>query len=151
MGPVGPVGPVGSVGSVGSQATPSLDISIEQEKIFWKKLLQEVNGLQKTYGRIVLLYNPRDYPTLKEGTAVLTSKNAHLAQEFMALAKEQGIAVLDMRPIFLRYFHETGQFPTGFSNSFPGKGHWNNAGHKLVAQAVYDFLKVQPDAKGMNQ
>ncbi len=52
---------------------------------------------------------------------------------FIASATDKGYEVIDMQPIFIRE-HES----HGMRFEFPADGHWNEAGHSLVAKAIAD-------------
>lgn len=119
--------------------------SIPSEKMqkFWERLLHEVARRQEECGRIVLVCHPAS-PMLENGKCVLVDEYSDATKIFMDLAKAQGLEIIDLGPVFAQYVRETNQFPRGFSNTFPGKGHWNVAGHALVAETVYHYLKTHP-------
>ena len=42
---------------------------------------------------------------------------------------------------FRRFTHDTGKFPLGFANSVPDAGHFNQDGHRLIAESVVEYLR----------
>ena len=65
-------------------------------------------------------------------------------EQLVMVAKEQGIPVLRMEPLFIRDFQDTGKVAFGFMNSHLGTGHLNEHGHLLVARAIMQNLGLNP-------
>lgn len=57
------------------------------------------------------------------------------------LAREHGVAFLNLMPAFREHHVKTGQYLHGFGSSH--RGHWNQAGHRLAAELTFQFLKEQ--------
>ncbi len=74
------------------------------------------------------------YPALFDQGA--TSPTARLGQ-FLAAA---GIPYLQLGPALRAYQAETGE-----PLYFPIDGHWQPAGHRVAAQAIYDYLLQHTD------
>lgn len=54
-------------------------------------------------------------------------------------AKQNGVILLQLMPIFREKYLRTGKDLHGFSPS--GMGHWNESGHYLAAEEIFKFLK----------
>jgi len=59
------------------------------------------------------------------------------ASTFASLCHRSGIGFVDLTKVFQDYYLKTLHFPRGFSNTTPSKGHLNDEGHKLVAEAIF--------------
>lgn len=56
---------------------------------------------------------------------------------FAGICKRYNITFIDLTERFNNFFLQTKKFPRGFANSFPGRGHLNAHGHRLVAEAIF--------------
>jgi len=56
-------------------------------------------------------------------------------------ARGQGVLFLKLMPAFRAYHLKTGQYLHGFGSS--RGGHWNQAGHRLAAELIFQFLNDQ--------
>jgi hypothetical protein len=54
-------------------------------------------------------------------------------------ARQEGITSLKLMPVFREHHLKTGSYLHGFSSS--QVGHWNENGHRLAAQEIFQFLK----------
>jgi len=134
-------GPAGTATGQGDQEFESADAY----RPFWRELLKELTA-QAGGQRVVLMYHPR-CPQIKRGRIVYADDNARLAQAFMQVCAEQGVEVLDLTRTFADYTRRTSRFAHGFSDTFPGKGHWNEAGHRLIAKTAFQYLVDHPQPK----
>ena len=57
---------------------------------------------------------------------------------FGEFARQKGITLLQLMPIFKNYHLKTGQYLHGFGPSIVG--HWNEHGHRLAADEIFKFL-----------
>ncbi|MBN2021466.1 MAG: SGNH/GDSL hydrolase family protein [Pirellulales bacterium] len=89
--------------------------------------------------RIVVVYHSL-IPQLNHGRIDETDPFAPAFRQFRALCRKRKIECLDATPALCEYTRRSGRFPHGFANSFPGQGHWNRQGHRLIAQVVLDYL-----------
>ena len=53
-------------------------------------------------------------------------------------AKHKQIVILKLLPAFQEYYRLTGKYLHGFNSR--GMGHWNEAGHQLAAEKIFEFL-----------
>jgi len=56
---------------------------------------------------------------------------------FASICLRYNIGFIDLTERFNYFFLNTMKFPRGFANSFPGRGHLNADGHRLVAEAIF--------------
>lgn len=92
---------------------------------------------------ILFVYAPAT-PTLEGGRLVGINPEAALADEFSALCHAKGVGFVSLESAFLDYHAESNRFVTGFHTSRPWQGHYNAAGHRLVAEAIYEWVKAHP-------
>jgi len=55
-------------------------------------------------------------------------------------ADKHSLPFINMRAFFLNYYAETLQPAHGFYNTMPGKGHVNEAGHRIIASQLDDYI-----------
>ena len=63
------------------------------------------------------------------------------------LGKQHGFPVLTLAPAMQAHAEGTGEYLHGFSNTRLGTGHWNKAGHRLVAKELTPWLKTILEAR----
>jgi hypothetical protein len=56
-----------------------------------------------------------------------------------ALGEREGIAVLNLAPLFQSYAQTHKVFLHGFGDSL-GTGHWNQAGHRLAGEIISEWI-----------
>lgn len=56
---------------------------------------------------------------------------------FADICKKYNIGFIDLSERFNDFFLKTNKFPRGFANTFPGRGHLNIDGQRLVAEAIF--------------
>lgn len=88
---------------------------------------------------LILVYVPTT-PRLEGNRWILSDEDDDAARCMERIFRQQGWTVINMKDRFDVYFAGTGSVPRGFSNTQPGAGHLNEAGHRLVAEAVSDAL-----------
>jgi len=133
-----------SIGPVKSRSLPpNIAQSETDHTAFWEKLLRQLR--ESAGGKEVLLVYHAYCPQIKDGWVDFRDSDSKQVESFKSLCRQQSIPVLALTEQFCDYYRCTGRFPRGFCNSFPGKGHWNRAGHRLVAQAILDYLQSFSD------
>ena len=65
-------------------------------------------------------------------------------ERLQRLGEQHGFDVLALAPAMQRAADEEHVFLHGFSNTKPGFGHWNEAGHALAAQLIAARLCARP-------
>lgn len=95
---------------------------------------------------IIFVYCPGQ-PSIEGGALNFKDSNADIVSVFALECRSNGIGFIDMTQDFGNYYRETGTFPRGFPNSRPSQGHFNGAGHRLIAKAIYRatplYMKVK--------
>jgi hypothetical protein len=93
--------------------------------------------LRTAYGsNLVILWTPRlDYFGGPNGP---TPTEAQVREACARL----DIDFIDTRTAFAREYARTRQPLQGFSNTAPGEGHWNAAGHAVVAAEIVRVLSA---------
>lgn len=94
---------------------------------------------------LLLAYAPT-LPRPTQGGVAKQDETAATAQAFAEACARNGVPFLNLGPAFLAHYQATGRMPRGFFNSPPGSGHLNEAGHRLVAQAVLHYIEEHHDA-----
>ncbi len=104
-------------------------------------IAKQVRLLKQVYGnKIAFLYVPNQPSLYQDQLYVdptLTRREA-----LRSYVESEGAGFIDLTDPFLQYYHDTKQFPFGFSNSIMGNGHWNKAGNTMAADAVEKYLQT---------
>jgi lysophospholipase L1-like esterase len=121
---------------------PAPALSPAERDRLWAYLLEEM--CRAAQGPALLLHLPL-VPRLDHGAVVATSAEDALARDFAAASTRAGVPFLDLGPALAEHFRATGRLPHGLWNSPPGSGHLNPDGHRLVAQAIANYLQEHRD------
>jgi len=122
---------------------PKTPAWIEAWNITEKLILEmdrEVRGKGSTFVLTTLSISQQVYPD-KDVTANF-KKQMKISNLFYPddrlerFAKKNRINVLKLAPRMQAFAQENNVFLHGFNNTVMGKGHWNEAGHKLAAQLI---------------
>ncbi len=89
---------------------------------------------------VVFIYCPA-IPYIKNGAIQYDDKDSDKAKLFAGLCAENNIHFINLEGSFIDFYKRSKKLPRGFSNTFPGGGHLNKYGHKLVAGALLGVLK----------
>lgn len=113
----------------------------------WSFLLDELDAA--TDVPILIVYAPPT-PALKNGHMIFLNPEGPLADEFGKLCLSKGFGYVNLESAFRSFFEETGRLHKGFANSRPWEGHYNEDGHRIVAEAIANWIKqnrhvVYPD------
>ena len=116
-------------------------------------LQSEIIFQSKRLIRVILnewsMYNvPISLLILPEGDAFRgldsSSKEAALAQEIRENCDRLHLSCVDVKQAFSAEFATNHNLCKGFVNSIPGKGHLNRAGHRVVADQLFNAFKQVP-------
>lgn len=102
-------------------------------------LIKQSNGIP-----FVFVYAP-PVPFIYKNDIKFIEEDSHKKQKFISIANSYNIKVIDLTDKFIAHFQSSNEFPCGFQNSKPSLGHFNETGHKLVAEAICDFIKKYGD------
>jgi hypothetical protein len=89
-------------------------------------------------GEIIFIYHQQT-GIAQDGTIVFDEDR--LFDVFAQACQDNGIRLLDMRPVFVEYYNLHQELPYGFANTRPGNGHLNKLGHRLIAEALIPYLE----------
>ena len=109
----------------------------------WNFLLDSLKS--STSVPILIVYAPVT-PAIHKGKIIEQNPEGSLVESFSKICNERGIGFVSMERSFLEYHRSTGKFPRGFHTSRPWIGHYNAEGHRLAAQAIYNWIKNNQDA-----
>lgn len=109
----------------------------------WRFLLTELDEVTEV--PLLFVYGPPT-PALTKGTLVKENPEGPLVTRFAELCAERGIGFASLEGPFGSFLGETGRMPKGFHNSRPWEGHYNADGHRLVAEAIADWIELNRHA-----
>lgn len=120
----------------------------ERDLAYYDILSNKAAEIESMYGDVTVVFNS-PFPMLENGEVITEDLNNDRRRItlFRESLESHNIDTLDLRDRFVQYYEETGKFPRGFANTFPGLGHWNRAGHELAAEAIIDYYNssIQED------
>jgi hypothetical protein len=120
------------------------DISLKKKKESIEFLLTNIS--KQTRLPIILIYCP-GIPYIEENKISYKDNDQQLWQLTTEAAKTFGqIHCISMRDDFIKDYETTNRFSRGFLNTFPGKGHFNETGHRIIAKRVFDYVMEQKNA-----
>lgn len=131
---------------VGPRETSSLEhrayvVANEQQNRQWADTVAAaVSELERQFPqRLVLVYAPGT-PTLSRPML-----SEHPDDALFELISERllanGVETVDLRPAFLHLWQTRRRLPRGFHNGFPGSGHLNADGNRLIAEAIVSLAQ----------
>ncbi len=88
---------------------------------------------------IIFVYCPA-IPKINMNSVDKTDNDKKKILLFKKVAQKHDIPVLDLTEDFISFYDRTGLFPRGFKNSQPGAGHFNENGHKIVAERILKYF-----------
>lgn len=105
-----------------------------------------VSGLSAQTDRpILIVYSPA-VPGIQKGQVDFTDPDRELFEGFERICKKHGIDVIDLTPRLISLFESGMKLSRGFSNTTPLEGHFNQDGHRLIAEAVCRHLETAQNA-----
>lgn len=123
----------------GEKTTVAQNTNDENTWNEYEDCLSEVLGfLRQNYsGEIIIL----ELPYISLGGGTLQSTNGIRQELFYKLCAENNITYVNMYEIYCREYKTQHILPYGFSNTRPGSGHLNEAGHQMIADELYPILE----------
>jgi len=109
----------------------------------WDFLLRYLRD--RSRAPLLLAYLP-NLPLPRRGGVEKANAEEATATAFAQACQRNAMPFLDLGPRFVAHYQATGRFPRGFFNSPPGQGHLNEDGHRLVAEAVIQYIQEHRDA-----
>lgn len=111
----------------------SVPISAEQ-------LRREIHALkQAADGPLLIILRP-DLPHLRHGEIDYSDPHAEFARTLRSVCAAERIDFVYPIERFRNFTRQTDLLPVGFSNTVPDVGHFNQYGHRLIAETVIDYL-----------
>ncbi|MDB4576850.1 hypothetical protein N9Z77_01810 [Akkermansiaceae bacterium] len=89
--------------------------------------------------KVTILYCP-EWPRFRDPMSFEDDPDYGAALELEVAFKQNGIGFENMTSDLRKTFIEDQKLTRGFSNSFPGEGHLNENGHRLVARRVVSII-----------
>lgn len=103
-------------------------------------LFEKMSELCKQHGTdLILFYHPET--RLDHDGSLLFNTDQDVLREFRESCEQHDILFLDMTAPFARLYEDEHKLPYGFANTQVGKGHFNAAGDRLVAEALCASLR----------
>jgi len=103
--------------------------------------------------KLIFLYHPAGSLKLYKDGTIHWNGTIHsgISKEDLQILKKAcdevfgggGSIFLDMTDVFLREYNEHHILPYGFANTRIGYGHLNQHGHRMIANALYNFMEEQ--------
>ncbi|OPY15549.1 MAG: hypothetical protein A4E66_00066 [Syntrophus sp. PtaB.Bin001] len=93
---------------------------------------------------IIFVYCPY-VPAIDGGKVNFNDQKVNIIHVFARECRRNGIDFIDLTQDFYSCYRETGTFPRGFINTRPSEGHFNGAGHRLIAKAIYRTAYLSPN------
>lgn len=124
----------------------SFDDSLEKQEDKYdvehnKKLIDEtLCQIRNAFdGQIIVLYHPATnlYP---DGSMRLEYSNNY--EIFSQLCKENNLYLIDLGDDFLDAYENGYYVPYGFNNTTIGQGHFNENGHRIIANRLYSVITI---------
>ncbi len=99
-------------------------------------LVKKIRDVYK--GKLIIIYHP-EISIEKNGGLKIKSRPAD--EIFENICRKNGIIFVNMKNEILKTYYDGHKLPYGFYNSAMGSGHFNETGHKITADILYEILK----------
>jgi hypothetical protein len=100
----------------------------------WDFILGELR--KQSNKSITVLYIPYR-PAIVGGKISFEDPQEDDKEIFASICQRNNIGFIDLSERFNDFFRITHKFPTGFANTFPGRGHLNVHGHRIAAKIIF--------------
>jgi len=94
---------------------------------------------------IVFIYMP-SVPSIENGAIQYDDPDAVHMELFAGECEKRGFSYINLGEKFEDLHRRTGRFPRGFWNWHPFLGHLNAHGHRIVAEAICEYIETYSDA-----
>ncbi|HUQ49229.1 MAG TPA: hypothetical protein VM056_00800 [Terriglobales bacterium] len=100
-----------------------------------------IKTLKSAYGhRLLVVYDP-----YMSGLRLKALDDGKVETEVLKACAVEQVACVSTRSAFIQDRITNKRFSRGFSNSSPDEGHWNRAGHEIMARIMWEQLQAQKD------
>jgi hypothetical protein len=111
----------------------------DEEAKYEQALRDAFSYLKECYsGTIVFVYHPL---TELQSDGSMSLNRSKTIDVFSEICRESGIDFIDVGEEFVSYYNQYSKLPYGFLNTTLGGGHLNETGHRIIADAILDYLK----------
>lgn len=108
----------------------------------WEQLFTKFNSV--TANPIIFVYAPI-VPRFENNRLIITDADSDIVLQFEDCCKRHNIGFINLGQAFVDNYYKTGRLARGFNNGTPGKGHLNEAGHRIAAEEIAKYLKEHPN------
>ena len=108
---------------------------------YWRDMLNTLKTSSNNK-KLLIVYAPI-VPRIQNNAIITEDKETEIFQHFDKVSHEFGLVgngILNLEKRFCDFTQTTHRFPRGFFNTFPGEGHLNADGHRIVAEAIREEL-----------
>lgn len=88
---------------------------------------------------LIIVYHPSI--EISDDASLIVGRNEGFSQLFGSLCAQYGIKFVDMQESFVAKYNSEHVLPHGFANSSIGKGHLNQHGHAMIAEALFKLIE----------
>ena len=113
------------------------DFSVYEEKM--NIVLSKISRISAENNVIPVIFMHENFSVDAEGNVVI-GENEIYKKAFKKCCENNGIEVVDVLDEMISNYKQNFEFPYGYSNSVPGKGHLNKMGHEMIAEALYEKI-----------
>jgi hypothetical protein len=114
----------------------------ESRRKAWDFLLGYLRSRTK---RPIVLFYAAQVPTILKGAIQYDDPDRQPMEEFAGACRRHGIEFVNVTSAYCDFYRQTGCFPLGYINGFVSHGHWNQYGHRLMAEAIVEhYIKEHP-------
>ncbi|MCD4741920.1 MAG: hypothetical protein K8R67_05505 [Desulfobacteraceae bacterium] len=106
-------------------------------QVAWNFLLNKLK--EQTDNPIAFVYCPL-IPIIKNNQIQYKDENKNRIALFKEICATHNVEFIDMTGYFINEFKKTNKFPRGFCNTKIDKGHFNETGHRLIAEAILNHI-----------
>lgn len=120
-----------------AEESASVEYSVDAED--YREVVQAgLELIRSEYtGPIVFVYHPNTNLEQDGTVSIIRSETLDI---FKDVCEDVGIDFIDVGDAFVEHYNQYHEMPYGFSNTTPGKGHLNEVGHQIMAEAILDYL-----------
>ncbi|MDF2439546.1 MAG: hypothetical protein JWN98_530 [Abditibacteriota bacterium] len=110
------------------------------QQLFERRIIDwTIQGLRRSYPRLVIVHIPYGSPGTRTGLAPPTPAEKFLRESCL----RAGVPCLFMRPVLNEDFARSQQPSIGFDNTLPWHGHPNGRAHGLIARTLHSFFTTR--------
>jgi hypothetical protein len=105
---------------------------------YWDEMLEAMKS-NSPYENLLFVYVPT-VPRIHHNKLDFIDDSSDVAMAFQKACKEKNVGFINLQDNEIQYYLENKSFCRGFPLSRPGEGHCNADGHRLIAQAIEEYI-----------